>query len=110
MISSQNSANLRFSISVSMSSTRKWQNQTKPQEFATATINAITRSRYTASVLMAMDHQRTRTKISEDPHSRQISELLTKDPPKTTSGEELQTMFGGEAVTPTFDKNKILST
>jgi hypothetical protein len=42
-------------------------------------------------------HQRTRTKILKDHRSRQIPELLTKDPPKTTSEAELLTMAGAKA-------------
>jgi hypothetical protein len=42
--------------------------------------------------LIATDHQRTGTKILEDHDSKQIPDLLTKDPPKTTSKAEFRTV------------------
>jgi hypothetical protein len=89
MTSLQNLANLRFSTSASSSSSEKWQNQMKPQEFATVTTNAITQSQCIALVLRVMDHQRAGTKISEDLRSGQIPELSTKDFPKATNEVEL---------------------
>jgi hypothetical protein len=47
--------------------------------------------------LIATDHQRTGTKILEDHDSKQIPDLLTKDPPKTTSKAEFRTVAEGKA-------------
>jgi hypothetical protein len=62
----------------------------KLQEFVTVTTITITRSRYTALILKATDHQRAGTKVTEDLHSRKTPKLSTKDLPKVISEAELQ--------------------
>jgi hypothetical protein len=74
----QNSVSPRFSTSTSSSSSGKWSNQMKLQEFATATIITITQTQYTTSALTVVGNQRARTKITVDLRSRQILELSPK--------------------------------
>jgi hypothetical protein len=72
----------------------------KPQELVMVTIIAITRSWCTISVLTMMDHQKARTKITEDHHSKQTPELLTTGLTKAASEAELPTEALDEAKTP----------
>jgi hypothetical protein len=87
----QNSTNLRFSIFVSSSSSGKYPSQTKPQELVMVTIIAITRSWCTTSILTMTDHQKARTKITEDLHSKQTPGLPTTGLTKQIREAELPT-------------------
>jgi hypothetical protein len=92
MISSQNSANLKSTISTSSSSREKFQNQMRVQKIATATISAITRGPYTTSVPMAAYLQRIGAKILRDYRSKEILRPSIRDPPNTTREAELETV------------------
>jgi hypothetical protein len=86
MISLQNSTNQKFSTSISSSNSRKWQSQTKLQGHATVTATVATQSLYITSALIVMEHQRTGTKATENPHTTQTPELSTKGLSRATSG------------------------
>jgi hypothetical protein len=80
MNSSQNSASLRSSISVSLSSRRRYQNPTKPQDLATMKTSEATPNKCTSLILMVAGHQRIGRRISEHLRKKDIREPSTKDP------------------------------
>jgi hypothetical protein len=87
MNNSQSSASLRFNTFTSLSSREKFQGQMKPQDLTKMKPSAATLSPYTASTLMAVDHQRIGRRIMghlRNKHSR--APPLTRDSISTTKG------------------------
>jgi hypothetical protein len=95
MINLRNLASRRSNISANSNSKEKFQNQVKHQDPDTMTISAITPNGCTTSTLMVVGCQRIGRRATKGLHRKETQTLLTKDPPRTISRAELQTVARG---------------
>jgi hypothetical protein len=97
MINLRNLASRRSNISANSNSKEKFQNQVKHQDPDTMTISAITPNGCTTSTLMVVGCQRIGRRATKGLHRKETQTLLTKDPPRTISRAEIQTVARGAA-------------